>query len=188
MHNKAWKPEKSSDSNITRDELHFRQIDIRGFRRSDGLFEVEGRVVDRKPREQRPDGTPLHDMGVKLLFDDNLVVRDVQTFTDAAPYEVCPAGGQVLQNLKGLSMTSGWNSEVRKRLTRASSCTHLVELLGPLATVAFQTVSTLRRVRPDTLDKNGRPMKIDSCYAYAAEGELVRRRWPEFHKDRPSKE
>jgi hypothetical protein len=182
MQNQHWTPEKPSDADIMRTELHFRQIDIRGFRRSDGLFEVEGRVVDRKPPEQRPDGTPLHNMGVRLVFDEELVVRDVQTFTEAAPYEVCPTGGLALQALKGLSMTSGWTKEVRNRLSRPSSCTHLVELLGPLATVAFQSISHLRRGRPESLDANGRPTKIDSCYAYAADGDLVRRRWPDFHE------
>jgi Protein of unknown function (DUF2889) len=106
----------SADANITRDELHFRRIDMRGFRRSDGLFEVEARVVDRKPHDFEPifgqpvpAGSPMHDMGVRLVFDDNMVVHDVQTFTDAAPYEVCPAGGLALQELKGLRMTRGWS-------------------------------------------------------------------------------
>lgn len=31
---------------ITREELHFRRIDMRGYRRSDDLYEVEGRVTD----------------------------------------------------------------------------------------------------------------------------------------------
>jgi len=27
----------------------------------------------------------------------------------------------------------------------------------------------------------GRPVKIDSCYAFASNRELVERRWPAFH-------
>jgi hypothetical protein len=182
----------SSETPIAREELHFRQIDIRGFRRSDGLFEVEGRVVDRRSRDQSifgrtiPAGTPLHDMGVRLVFDVNLVVHGVETFTDAAPYEACPAGGIVLQKLIGVRMTSGWTKEVRSRIARAESCTHLIELLVPLATVAFQSVSAVGQLRTDTLDATGRPSKINSCYAYAADGELVRRRWPDYHQ--PQKE
>jgi hypothetical protein len=168
---------------------------MRGFRRSDGLFEVEGRVVDRKPHDFEPilgqpvpGGAPVHDMGVRLVFDDHMVIQDVQTFTDASPYEACPAGGLALQELKGLRMTSGWGREVRSRLAGARSCTHLMELLVPLATVAFQSLSALRRGRPDRLDATGQPTKIDSCYTYAAEGELVRRRWPAFHRPAPLKE
>jgi hypothetical protein len=185
----------TTDADVTRDELHFRRIDMRGFRRSDGLFEVEGRVVDRKPHDHEPilgqpvpAGAHMHDMGVRLVFDDDMVVHDVQTFTDAAPYEACSAGGLALQELKGLRMTSGWSREVRSRLAGARSCTHLMELLIPLATVAFQSLSAPRQVRADHLDATSQPTKIDSCYAYAAEGELVRRRWPTFHRPAPPKE
>src|SRR5438552_1620412 len=81
------------DAAITREELHHRRIEMRGYRRSDGLYEVEGRVVDRKPHDFQavggravPAQEPIHDMGVRLVFDDEMMVRDVATFTDAAPY------------------------------------------------------------------------------------------------------
>jgi Protein of unknown function (DUF2889) len=192
--NKNFESENLSGSEITREELHLRQIDIRGFRRSDGMFEVEGRVVDRKTQDLSisgrivPAGTAFHNMGVLLVFDGEMVVHDVTTFTDAAPYDACPAGGLALKNLIGLSMTSGWNKEVRNRIAKAKGCTHLVELLGPMATVAYQSVSVLRPGRADTLDETGRPAKIDSCYAYAADGKLVRDRWPNFYRPKQSNE
>jgi hypothetical protein len=180
----------ADDASIAREELHFRRIDMRGYRRSDGLYEVEGRLTDRKPCEFTPASggpavpasQPIHDMGVRLVFDDDMVVRDVQTFTRAAPYRVCPEGGRALQSLKGLRMASGWSREVRSRLGGARSCTHLMELLMPLATVAVQSLGASRAGRPEAVDATGRPKKIDSCYAYAAEGELVLQRWPRFHR------
>jgi hypothetical protein len=173
-----------------RQELHLRQIEMRGFRRSDGLYEVEGRVTDRKPTvfhhpaggRTVPAHTPVHDMGVRLVFDDELTVHAVNTFTDSAPYPACPEGGRALQTLIGLRMTSGWGKEVRARLGGARSCTHLMELLAPLATTAIQALGTLRVSEPDKLDVNGRPIKIDSCYAYAADGDLVKHRWPRFRQ------
>ena len=65
------------NAGVTREELHFRRIDMRGYRRSDGLLEVEGRVTDRKPNDftpysggrHVPAGVPVHDMGV---HDDHL--------------------------------------------------------------------------------------------------------------------
>jgi hypothetical protein len=178
------------DDSVTREELHSRRIDMRGFRRSDGLFEVEGRVVDRKPYDlEALDGgraTPaheaIHDMGVRLVFDSDMVVHGVQTFTDSAPYPACPEGGRALQSLVGMRMVSGWSKEVRSRLGGPQACTHLMELLIPLATVAFQSLSYLQRTRPERLDAHGRPVKIDSCYAYGAGRELVRLRWPQFHR------
>ena len=180
----------SAREGSTREELHFRRIDMRGFRRSDGLFEVEGRVTDRKAHDFTPAsggpvlraGDPLHDMGVRIVFDDSMVVHEVHTFTEAAPYHACPEGGRAFQSLKGLRIAAGWSGEVRRRLSGARSCTHLMELLIPLATTAIQTMIQLRMSRPEPLDEDGRPKKIDSCYAYAADGEVVARRWPQFHR------
>ena len=180
----------STDAAITREELHFRRIDMRGYRRSDGLFEVEGRVTDRKPNDfvpfsgnrRVPAGEPIHDMGVRLVYDQQLRVHDVHTFTSAAPYAHCPEGGRALQSLKGLRMASGWSREVRSRLGGERSCTHLMELLIPMATTAFQSLSALGFTRVERLDVTGRPTKIDSCYAYGAQRELVQRRWPEFYR------
>lgn len=180
---------------ITRQELHFRRIDMRGYRRSDGLYEVEGRVTDRKAADftpasggrSVPAGEPVHDMGVRLVYDDRLVVHEVQTFTSAAPYPVCPEAGRALQSIKGLRMTKGWSSEVRSRLGGARGCTHLMELLLPLATTAFQSLGGNRAGLPEPVDATGRPLKIDSCYAYAAERELVRQRWPQYHRPAPPK-
>lgn len=181
---------------VTKEELHSRRIDMRGFRRSDGLYEIEGRVIDRKPYDfvsasgdrKVPANQPIHDMGVRLVFDDEMQVRDVQTFSDAFPYTDCPDGGNALQSLKGLRMTSGWSKEVRDRLGGARSCAHLRELLIPLATAAIQSLSVVRQGRPEQLAANGRPKKIDSCYAYAANRQLVLRHWPQFHRATPAEE
>lgn len=176
-------------SEVVREELHFRRIDMRGFHRSDGLYEVEGRVTDRKPCDFiAPSGKrilaqqAIHDMGVRLVFDADMVVHDVETFTDSAPYAACFEAGRALKTLKGLRIASGWSREVRNRLGGARSCTHLMEILIPLATAAYQSLGLLRMHLPERLDATGRPVKIDSCYAYAAHREEVRRRWPQFHR------
>lgn len=178
------------EPDAAREELHHRRIDMRGYRRSDGLFEIEGRVTDHKPHDFLPYsggrfvpvGQPVHDMGVRIVYDADLRVHAIDTFTDASPYAHCPEGGRALQAMKGLRMAGGWSKEVRSRLKGARSCTHLMELLIPMATAAFQSLSTLGLTRVDRLDATGRPMKIDSCYAYGAEEEIVRRKWPEYYR------
>jgi hypothetical protein len=180
----------SSSGPVTREELHFRRIDMRGYRRSDGLFEVEGRVTDSKthefvhpaPGRTVATGEPIHDMGVRLVFDEQMLVHDVQTFTHDAPYAACPEGGRALQSIKGMRMAGGWSREVRERLRGARSCTHLMEILIPMATAAYQSLGYLRVAQPERLDADGRPLQIDSCYAYSAAGEVVLRRWPRFHR------
>jgi len=177
------------DPDLTREVLHTRSIDFTCYRRSDGLFEVEGRVVDRKTQDFHhragrsvPAGEAIHDMGVRLAYDLDLVVREIDTFTDSAPYARCPEGGRALKELVGLRMTGGWTREVRSRLAGARSCTHLMEILTPMATAAFQSLGFLRVDAPDRFREDGQPVQIDSCYAYAAGGELSIERWPNLYR------
>ncbi|MGC4250594.1 MAG: DUF2889 domain-containing protein [Sphingobium sp.] len=175
---------------VTREELHHRQLDFHGFRRSDGLFEIHGRITDRKTFDFTPPsgpktipaGSPVHDMQIVIVFDRGMIIQEVRTSMNAFPYISCPGGGDTLQALVGLHIGRGWNNEVRKRLPLCDTCTHLREILTPLASAAFQTMTGMNGPMPDIRDANGRPTKIDSCHAYGASRELVKQLWPEFHE------
>jgi hypothetical protein len=173
-----------------RTEVHLRRIEMRGYRRDDGLYEIDGRVVDTKshalnlPGDGRvlPPGQPIHDMWVRLVVDEFLEVRDVVAVTDASPFAVCREAVAPMRAIIGERIEPGWSMMVKARLGGAAGCTHLMELLLPMATAAYQTLSSVRLARPDVTDATGRPVKIDSCYAYAKERDLVRLRWPAFHR------
>lgn len=170
---------------VARAELHVRRIELRGYQRVDGLYDVEVRMVDTKADDLTveggrhvPAGEPIHDMSIRLVVDQHLNVADVFASTDASPFGVCPEATNTLQSLKGLRIGSGWSKAIRERLAGRKGCTHLTELLSPLATVAFQTLGKVREKQPIAVDASGKPSKIDSCYAYASDRELVRRQWP----------
>ncbi|KVP20427.1 hypothetical protein WJ86_23870 [Burkholderia multivorans] len=176
---------------VMREPLHTRQITFEGFRRSDGLFEIEGYLTDRKPHDFAPPSSPrvvpanepIHDLGLRVVFDLDMIVHEVETFIRAYPYRECPGGGATLQALVGLRIGAGWSGEIRKRLPPGDTCTHLREILIPLATAAIQTVNPLRsQTLLDATDASGKPLKIDSCFAYGASRELVLQRWPAFHR------
>ena len=181
------------DDGATKEELHFRRIDMRGYQRSDGLFQIEGRVTDRKPydfisrtREKEvPANQPIHDMGVRIVIDEDMTVLDIQTFTDASPYPHCALGGLPLRTLIGVRMTNGWTRAVRSRLGGNRACTHLMEILLPMATTAYQALAMHNRKRPEKRDVTGRPTKIDSCFAYGAHQEIIKRLWPEYYRPKP---
>jgi hypothetical protein len=174
---------------VEREELHLRSIVMRGYRRGDGDYEIEGRVTDTKTRDIQPPGRdtpmpaglPIHDMSVRLVVDEFLVVKDVVAVTDAGPFADCPRATASLAGLKGARIAAGWTARVKSLLGK-ESCTHLVEILIPMATAAYQTLAEARFARGDQVDAAGRPVRIDSCYAYSDARELVRRRWPVFHK------
>ena len=172
-----------------RTELHLRRIEMRGYRRADGLYEIDGRVTDTKTEPVRPlfgdadvpPGSPIHDMWVRLVVDEDLLVHDIVAVTDASPYEVCREAVAPMQAIVGERIKGGWTTMVKARLGGAAGCTHLMELLIPLATAAYQTLTKVRIARPDRVDADGRPLKIDSCYAYGKGREIVRRQWPEHY-------
>lgn len=165
---------------VTREELHLRRVECRGYKRSDGLFEVEGRVIDTKSYEFNHSergvmsaGTPMHDIALRLVLTPGLEITEATATMDAAPYRVCRGAPDSVSALVGLKIGSGWMNEVKRRLAACDRCTHLFELLGPMATTIFQT-TTILRPPPST-----NPKKIDSCYAYGANREIVQRFWPE---------
>lgn len=177
-----------------RKELHFRRIEMRGYARDDSLYEIEGRLVDSKPFDitivgggkQVPANEEIHHLGVRLVFDRDMVVREVATFANATPFSTCQGGGDILQVMVGVRIGAGWGREVRSRLPSDAVCTHLRELLGPMATTAFQALTEERKRRPEAVDAQGKPLKIGTCFAYAVDGDLVRIRWPEFHRPKAS--
>jgi hypothetical protein len=79
---------------------------------------------------------------------------------------------------------------VRELLGGTAGCTHLVELLGPVATTAFQTIFPYRdrqRRGEGSADHGAaersrrKPRLIDTCHAFASDGEVVKHYWPEFY-------
>lgn len=162
---------------------------MRGFRRDDGLYEIDGRVTDTKAHSLRTiDGSeisahaPIHDMWIRLVVDDTLLVHDVVAVSDATPFPVCREAVAPMRAIVGERIKSGWSNMVKAKLGGATGCTHLMELLIPLATAAYQTLAEVRLARPDPVNAIGRPLKIDSCYAFAATRDLVRTKWPGFHR------
>ncbi|MCA0240015.1 MAG: DUF2889 domain-containing protein [Proteobacteria bacterium] len=185
--------EKSLNDAMPREELHQRRIELRAWRRGDGLIEVEGRLLDTKGHPFRrqlaaadvPPGQPLHDITVTMLVDRALVVQAVRAQMATTPFDLCPGAAAVLDRLRGQTLGAGWNRRVRELLARDEACTHIVELLGPMATTVHQALAPERLA---ALNQSGsdaeRQRKVGSCYAYAAEREVVARLWPQLHRPR----
>jgi len=170
--------------------MHFRHIEMRGYKRPDGFFEIEGHLTDTKTDTFIPEysdrtvlpGEPIHEMWIRLVFDIDLCIKEAVAVTDWSPYRQCPEAAGVMSKLVGLSIGAGWQAAIRERLGKAESCTHLRELLMPLATAAYQTLAPLRRGRNgNRLDASGRPAKIDTCHTYASGSEQTLLRWPAFY-------
>jgi hypothetical protein len=171
-----------------REPLHHREVDCRGYRRDDGLWDIEGHLVDTKSyrfensyRGAIEPGEPLHDMWVRLTLDDDLTVVEAVAATAAGPFGSCPAIAPAFRKLEGLRIRSGWRRAVQSRLGGVQGCTHLVELLGPLATTAYQTIYSWRTRREPKVDDDRPPRHLDTCHALARDGDVVREHWPKWY-------
>lgn len=167
--------------------MHTREVVCCGYRRIDGLWDIEARMTDRKGYAVHNDhrtvdaGDLFHDMALRITVDDTLLILGIDTCIDAGPHRMCPAVTPNFQRLLGLRIEAGFGAELRRRLGGVHGCTHLVELFGQLATTAIQTIHPLRR-NPAGKDCTTRPAQIDTCHALAATGEVVAKYWPRFHQ------
>jgi hypothetical protein len=188
---------------IGRQHLHTRRVTCQGFFREDGLWDIEGRITDEKSYEHANEwrgplrlGDFVHDMSIRLTLDHKFTIVDVEAVTDKSPYRICGDVAPDFKKLIGLRIGGGFHREVRARLGGVHGCTHIVELLGPVATTAFQTMSSgkareldrAHRVKNDPAPQVAAPFKprrkpyvIDTCHAWAADGPVVKRWAPDFY-------
>ena len=175
---------------VTRKLIHTRQIECKGYERDDGLWDIEAQLIDTKTFAHsrrhggapRKAGEPVHHMWLRLTIDLDMHVHDAEAVTETGPYPTC---GDITPNFKaliGLRIGPGWRREIAARLGGIQGCTHLVELLGPLGTTAFQATGRARESRNQGKPLTKKPYQIGSCHMYREDSSAVLERWPQFYK------
>jgi len=167
--------------------LHTRQIICQGFQREDGLWDIEGRMTDTKTydfaNEDRGGtiraGEALHHMLVRITIDDHMVITDAEVVMEETPFAICPSIAPSFKGMIGMQLGPGLRMELGAKFGGVAGCTHIVELMGPITTTAFQTMAGKR---PPGGATKTRPPIIDRCHAMAEDGPVVARLWPQFAK------
>lgn len=178
---------------VARDPLHRRRIDMCGYIREDGLWDIEGHLHDSKAydhetrwRGDMPAGTPVHEMWIRLTLDDNMVIQSCECVFDNHPFPTCLNAAPNFSGLAGIKIGVGWMREVRRRVGGTRGCTHVIEMLSQVGTTAYQTFVAKRRVKGEDAknpfsDSDNKPFMIDSCHAMAADGPVVKESWPKWY-------
>jgi hypothetical protein len=176
---------------MTRKPLHTRSIELQGFIRDDGFFELDARLTDRKaydshrfPDSTLPAGEPLHDMIVHMCFDEDLLIHEFRATMAATPYDGCREAEPNFDALVGLRIQPGFLREANRRVAGVKGCTHIRELLQQLATTAYQTMVGVRLQKQAEQGEQPmeRPKLLDTCTGYRADGDWVRVRWPAYYR------
>lgn len=167
--------------------IHTRDIQLCGYVRDDGQIEVEARMRDVKSysmeshdRHLIAAGEPLHDMRIRMAFmPQSMEITACEASMEATPYAICPQTAPKMDRLVGLKIGKGFLRAAAMRVGGTEGCTHLRELLQPLATVAFQTHYSLQT---HGVDGKTKPAEVDSgagllntCHAYAETSPVVAR-------------
>lgn len=170
---------------------HRRSIDICGYVRDDGLYDIEAKLIDIKgipsttpDRPDIPAGEELHNLGLCLTIDSGMTIREVSASMDATPYVSCAEVAEAYQKLVGVNVGAGWTRKVKELFSGVKGCTHLREILGQMATVCFQTVVDEEwRTKDYRESAEGFGAMIGSCYGLDPEGENVKKIWPDLIKE-----
>ena len=117
-------------------------------------------------------------MAMRMTVDEDLFIVGFEAATDASPFAICPDIAPSYAKLVGIQIGRGFMRAVAERVGGTHGCTHLRELLQPMATVAFQTLYPIR-ARRERAAPERTPAMLNSCYAYRADGPVVQRKWPE---------
>ena len=168
---------------------HTRVVTCQGYQRDDGLWDIEGRIVDTKPyRFQNRDrggwieaDEALHDMCIRLTINLDLEVIDVDAVIDYSPFNYCKSVSQVARNLIGLQIAPGWTQKSKRAMGANRGCTHLTELLGPVATTAIQTIASAKSRLGQAKARRSSNVFLDSCHTYASDSPVVKLHWPEHY-------
>lgn len=170
----------------SRRRVHTRRIELEGFLRDDGLYDLDASLTDVKDQDfpissgLRRAGDPVHLMRVRLTLDPEFNIVDAVACSDWVPYPGhCDTIGPVYRQLIGLNLVRGFRRTVGEMFADVRGCTHLSELLLSLPTAAIQTFVSFRRDDEETVDK---PFQLDRCHALETSSEVVRRYYPKWYR------
>lgn len=170
-----------------RNRIHQRRIKLDGFKRADGLWDIEARLVDTKDHDfplssgLLKSGEAVHDMRVRVTIDSKMNVVDVAVCTEAAPFMGnCESIAPDYSRIIGLNLLHGFLKAVKEMFGSSLGCAHLSELLMFLPTAALQTLAG--EILNDD-DPEHKPYQIDRCHALVSHSETVRRYFPRWYRD-----
>lgn len=162
---------------------HIRQVNYRSFERDDGLWDIEGELLDTKaidlPRPNgegiRKAGDPIHHMLIRVTVNTQLVVQAIEASMEAHPIQGCPGALEAMQGMVGCSMMRGWRKSIEANLAGVAGCTHMRELLQNMATAAFQSIVSAFSTATDQP-----PAYLGRCTGWHFGGPAVAQYYPQF--------
>jgi len=173
-------------STVERELRHTRRTRYEGYKRSDGLWDIEAHLTDVKSHDNpmkagvRRAGEPIHEMWIRITIDRSLTILDAAASSDWVPYPGgCEAIAPAYRKLIGLNLARGFRKHVKDLFGGVKGCTHLTEMLGGFPTAAIQTFAG---ETPEERADGRRPFQLDHCHALDTRSETVKRFYPKWYR------
>jgi hypothetical protein len=173
-------------SNVERELRHTRRVRYEGYKRADGLWDIEAHLTDLKNHDfhlktgVRRAGLPVHEMWLRITIDRSLTILEAVASSDAVPYPGgCETIAPAYRKLVGLNLGRGFRKSVTALLGGVHGCTHMTEMLAGLPTAAIQTFAG---ELPEEREGAGKPFQLDRCHALETTTETVRKWYPKWYR------
>lgn len=177
-------------TDVERELTHVRRVRYEGYKRADGLWDIEAHLNDTKNHDYRLKtgvrraGQPIHDMWIRLTIDRRFNVLAAVASSDTVPY---PGGCEKITpdygKLVGLNLMKGFRKGVHELLGGVRGCTHLTEMLGGIPTAAVQSFAG---EMPEETEDGPKPFQLDHCHALETTTETVRQWYPRWYRKEKS--
>ena len=173
-------------TNVERELRHTRRVRYEGYKRADGLWDIEAHLTDIKNHDfnlktgVRRAGLPVHEMWLRITIDKSLTILDASASSDTVPYPGgCESIAPAYRKLIGLNLARGFRKSVKELLGGTRGCTHMTEMLAGLPTAAIQTFAG---ELPEERDGGGKPFQLDQCHALETTTETVKKWYPKWYR------
>ena len=173
-------------SEVERELTHTRRVRYEGYKRADGLWDIEAHLTDVKNHDYqlktgvRRAGQPVHEMWLRITIDRTFTILEAMAVSDVVPYPGgCEAIAPAYRKLIGLNLVRGFRKRAHELLGSVRGCTHLTEMLSGLPTAAIQTFAGEMK---EERDDGGKPFQLDQCHALETSTETVRKWYPKWYK------
>jgi hypothetical protein len=171
---------------VERELLHTRRVRYEGYKRADGLWDIEAHLTDIKNHDYRLKtgvrraGQPVHSMWLRLTIDRKFNIVDASASSEVVPYPGgCEAIAPAYKQLAGLNLVKDFRGRTRELLGGVRGCTHLTEMLAGMPTAAIQSFAGEMK---EERDDGAKPFQLDQCHALETTSETVRQWYPKWHR------
>jgi hypothetical protein len=167
----------------SKENIHNRNIDISTY-----AWDAEHVLLVGELKEQRyvgfinhvgerVDPGIYHHMKIELLiYTKTMTIKDVAVFLPRVPRDDCSTMATSLEQIRGMGITRGFSSKIRKMADGNKGCVHLKTLLLAMAPAAVQGSwinNSWQQQDAGQADSEISNHLVDSCWTWRKDGPLV---------------